>query len=202
MNEKHLLKLANDCYNEYYERISQCDFFTVDNDCETRYMSNSKHRWSILLCGPMSEKLRQDNKIFEKRKLRANTKNYDKLFYKNGTLLKIERYVNGRLDHIYLCYYCGNVRILKPFTANGGFYPTYSLITVYSNKKVIKEIWIDGDQIITETYSYNNGSIDYEFANLAPASAKNKILFYSKGSLTDTLRYTETERFSWLETLK
>ncbi len=201
MNENYLLKIANDCYNEFNKKITQCRFFTVDEDCEIRYMRNIKGLRSILLCGQMSEKLKKDKNIFERKKLTANAKNYYKLFYKKNVLLKVESYINGRIDNIYLCYYYDNLRILKPFSKDGGFYPTYTLITVYSNNKVVKEIYISGSQIIIETYSYNGGSIDYECANLVPDSPKHKILSYSKGSFSDNLNYTETENFSWLETL-
>lgn len=201
MNENYLLKIANDLYNEYNEKIAQCRFFNIDKDCEIRYMKNLKGSWSILLCGQMSEKLKRDKKIFEKEKLKSNTKNYYKLSYKNNLLMKAESYINGKIDNIYLCYYFDNLRILKPFSENGGFYPTYTLITVYSNNKVVKEVYINDSQIIIEIYSYNRDSIDYECANLVPTSPKNKIISYSKGTFTDNSNYTETESFSWLETL-
>ena len=179
----------------------QCPFFMVDEDCEIRYMKNLKRSSSLLLCGQMSEKLKKDNNIFEREKLKASTKNYYKLFYKNKVLLKVENYINGRIDNIYLCFYFNNLRILKPFTKDGGFYPTYTLITVYSNNKVVKEIRLDDAQIIIEAYSYHKDSVEYEFANLVPTSFKHKILSYSKGIFTDNSNYIETESFSWLETL-
>lgn len=199
MDEKNLIKTAKGYYKKLNKIVSKCKFFTVDDVCEIKYMSNSKYRWNILLRGPMSVKLREDNSIFERDNLRQGTKNYYKFFYKDNALLKIESYVNGRIDCVFLCYYFENLRILKPFTVSGDFYPTYSLITSYSQNKVEKEVWLDDDQIILETYTYKDNFIDYEFANMAPNSPKHKILSYLKGVFTDASNYTETENFSWLD---
>lgn len=199
MDEKKLIKIAKGYYKKQNRIVSKCKFFIVNNDCEIKYMSNSKYRWNTFLCGPMSKKLKKDNNVIERDNLRQNTKNYYKLFYKDNALLKIESYVNGRIDCVYLCYCFENLRVLKPFTESGDFYPTYSLITVYSENNIEKEFWLDGDQIILEAYTYKNNYINYEFANMAPTSPKYKILAYSKGVFTDALNYTETENFSWLD---
>lgn len=201
MDEKYLLEIANDCHNKFDKIISECSFFTVDDDCEIRYMSNSK-LLRVLLCGPMSRKLNKDKNVSERNKLSPKSKNYYKLFYKNNVLLKVESYINGSPDHIYLCYYFDSLRILKPFSRDGGFYPAYTLITVYSNDRVVKEILLEGNQIITETYVYNNGSVEYEFADIVPDATKYKIRSYSKGIISDDLYYAETESFSWIEELR
>lgn len=188
-----MLNTAKQFDKKYRKIIDRCEFFAVDDDCEVKYIGN-QYREAALLCGERSRKLRFDKKICEKDNISSAAKNYYKLLYKNGRLIKVESFINGKADHIYLCYYEKNLRVLKPFTTDGGFYPAYTLITAYNKNVVESEVMIADAQIVYEVYRYGK-YIEYEYANVVP-NDKYKVMAYAKGRFDDG-KYEEEETFVW-----
>ncbi|MDE7400217.1 MAG: hypothetical protein K2N06_11920 [Oscillospiraceae bacterium] len=82
-----------------------------------------------------------------------------------------------------------------PFSANGGFYPTYSYVTKRDNDKVVEEYMVDGDQIVYEGYSNESETrVDYVYINFV-SGGKVPILEQRTGVFRFTpLRYENKMR--------
>lgn len=107
---------------------------------------------------------RQKHKLKEQPKLRKGTMNYLRLVRRNGNLLRVDKYVDGRIDVVHLAQYFGDVRYLFPFLDGGGFYPTYTYVTLRD-----MEFWVDGGQILRWTYDHReDGTISVSYVNAVP----------------------------------
>lgn len=137
------------------------------DDCVITYMATKKKSFVGMKSGYAEQLFRAENGIKESAKIRANCKDYLKIFRsRQGNVIQIEKYANGRIDCIFQAHYEDNLRCLFPFSANGGFYPTYSYVTVYDNDKIAEEYMVDNDQIVYERYSNETEtSVDYEYVN-------------------------------------
>lgn len=137
------------------------------DDCVITYMATKKKSFVGMKSGYAEQLFRIENGIKESEKIRANCKDYLKIFRnRQGDVLQIEKYANGKPDCLFQSYCEENLFCLFPFSANGGFYPTYSYVTVYEGEKIVEEYMVDGDQIVYERYSNETEtSVDYEFVN-------------------------------------
>lgn len=205
MNRKCVLKRASALFKEAYEYAKRCKWFDVDSaECDIKYMTgNARYAWDLLCCGHKETLFKAERGISEKDNIRGNTKNYYKLFYKDGKLVKVENYIEGKLSGYYLCYYTANVRVLMPFDVDktNDTWWHYCIVTWFNARGVEKEVWIEDDdsQIIFGTYDYFDDKIEYEYANVIPHS-EVKINSYEKGVFNATAtEYTVTESYSWLD---
>ncbi len=188
---EELLQTAESIYAEAYKLAEPCKWFDVDGECEIRYITgNTKYYWWPLCCGWRERLLKKNRGIFEKEKIRSNAKNYYKLFYKDGKLLKVENYIENRISSYYLCFYIGNARVLQSFD-NIHKTPTwhYCIVTWFSDFGVEKEVWIDekGKQIIFSEYAQKDDGIEYKFAKCLPASIyeEDRVYYYERGLFRD-----------------
>lgn len=151
-------------------------------ECDITYMPTKKKSFVGMKQGYAEQLFRIENGIKESVKIRANCKDYLKMFRNSeGKVLQIEKYANGRIDCIFQVHYDENLCCLFPFSANGGFYPTYSYITAYENGKISEEYMVDGDQIVYERYSNENElCVDYEYVNYV-SGGKSPILETREG---------------------
>lgn len=131
IDESYLIKLIHEC-NEL--RKNTC-FIKLDTDSlKISYMPKKNQEFIGYLQGYYEMFRRKKYKITENDSLRANCKNYLKIFRENdGTVRQIENYVNGRIDVIHQAFAYQNRIYLFPYTAMGGSYPTYTYVTVYSD---------------------------------------------------------------------
>ena len=112
---------------------------------------------------------RQKHKSKERPKLRKGTMNYLRLVRRNGNLLRVDKYVNGRIDVVHLAQYFDGVRYLFPFMDGGGFYPTYTYVTYWENDQPSMELWVEGGQILRWTYDYREDkTIVASYINAVP----------------------------------
>lgn len=141
--------------------------FINPSDCVVTYMLTKKKSFVGMKQGYAEHLFKIENGIKESVKIRANCKDYLKLFRnRDGKVLQIEKYASGRLDCIFQAYYDENLCCLFPFSANGGYYPTYSYVTVCENEKIVEEYMVDGSQIVYECYlKENETGVDYEYVN-------------------------------------
>lgn len=149
----------------------------------------------------LSEKLIKDEKgLKETDKLRSTTKDYLRYIKDdNNELIQIECYNKGRLACLFQAYWSGNVRYLFPYSDVGGFYPTYTYVTVYEENRVVEEYMVNGNQIIHETYSENkDGETDYSFINYV-SGGKHPVLEERSGRFSPSpLTYTQTYSDNWI----
>lgn len=106
---------------------------------------------------------RNEKAMKESDKIRSTSKNYLRFLKdKEGRLVQVDNYCNGRIDCLFQVHWFGNVRYLLPFSADGTYYPTYTYVTKYDADRVVEEYMINSGQIIYEAYSYKSAQdIDY-----------------------------------------
>lgn len=152
------------------------------DECVVTYMATKKKSFVGMKSGYAEQLFRIENGIKESEKIRANCKDYLKIFRnRQGNILQIEKYTNGKIDCLFQTYYGENLCCLFPFSVNGGFYPTYSYIIKRENNKIVEEYMVDGDQIVYERYSNETETgVDYEFVNYV-SGGKVPILEERKG---------------------
>ena len=137
------------------------------DDCVITYMATKKKSFVGMKSGYAEQLFRIENGIKESEKIRANCKDYLKIFRNHqGNVLQIEKYSNGRIDCVFQTYYGDNLCCLFPFSVNGGFYPTYSYVSVTEDDKVVEEYMVDDSQIVYERYSNESETcVDYVYIN-------------------------------------
>ena len=112
---------------------------------------------------------RQKQTSKEQLKLRKGTQNYIRLVRREGKLLRVDKYVHGSHDVVFLAEYHDGVRYLFPFLEGGGFYPTYTYVTHYDNNRPCMELWVEGGQILRWIYDdQEDGSIAVSYVNAVP----------------------------------
>ncbi len=141
-----------------------------EDECVITYMRMPPGSLGFGLCeGIPFSYYRQKHKSKEQPKLRKGTMNYLRLVRRNGNLLRVDKYVHGRIDVVHLAQYSDGVRYLFPFRDGGGFYPTYTYVTHRDNDRPSMEFWVDGGQILRWTYDYReDGSISAAYINAVP----------------------------------
>ncbi|MDE6075597.1 MAG: hypothetical protein K2G26_04090 [Clostridia bacterium] len=191
MDAEELLKTAEAIYKEAYKLAAPCEWCDVDGDCEIRYLTgNTKYYWTLLCCGLKERLFMKSRSISEKEKIRSNTKNYYKLFYKDGRLVKVEDYIENKLSRYFLCFYTRNARVLQSFD-NQTKKPVwhYCIVTWFSDFGVEKEVWIneEGSQIIFSEYIPQGNVIEFRQANCLPHTTykEDRINFYYRGEFRD-----------------
>ncbi len=166
------------------------------DECVVTYMPTKKKSFVGMKQGYAEQLFRIENGIKESEKIRANCKDFLKLFRnQEGKVLQIEKYANGKIDCVFQAYYNENLFCLFPFSANGGFYPTYSYATVHENNKIVEEYMVDDNQIVYERYlNENETGVDYEYVNHV-SGGKTPILEARAGVFRfNPLRYENIER--------
>lgn len=184
---------------EEYTRLRNAFVYEPsDKACDISY---SKYvNWHGALEGAMTKFKFQQYKIKEQKKLRAGSKNYNVLYRQDGKLMQIDHYVNGRLDVIYKAYYTENKRYLFPFFANGSPYPTYGVVAVFKEGKLVEEMLVD-HQLIFYDYRYMGDRITLTYIDYVPSGTEYKLLEKASGifQISDTLEYTTLYRLNYLD---
>ena len=135
--------------------------------------------------------------ISEKPKLSKVAKNYFRLVRKNGRLLRVDTYIGGRLDVIQIAHYDGDRRYCFPFSATGGFYPTYVDVVRFQDGHAVETYMVRSNQILYRDFRYTDPSrIELREINYVPTGTE-PILSKSVGYFEETnkLRYVET--YGW-----
>jgi len=159
--------------------------------------------FDIHKCGLMGDFRRQKYKIKIQANLRKGTKNYLRIINLNNKAKKIESFVNGVVDVLFLAFYEDDIRYLFPFSSNGNPYPTYIYVTRYKEGMVLEEYMVQSNQIIYEKYNKQDEIKTLYFrVNYVP-NGKHKILDYEKGVFENNsfINYTLLEYRSWLDEL-
>ena len=115
------------------------DFSDIDvTDSEILYLVTQKHPWLGLREGIDSQadikaKCSKFSKI-----IRSNCSLYNKFFYKEGKLIKVETYIAGhdRLAVWYKVFYAGNKRYICPYGTDGKYVWGYIFVTEYKDKSI------------------------------------------------------------------
>ncbi len=176
------------------------------SDCSVVYLPK-KSEWATCFCeGLSSQHKRQIKNIKYTDKIRANCKNYLKI-YKNqqGKVVLIECYPmeKGKVNLVFLARYEGNVRYLFPFQEDGSFYPTYTYVAKFENNKVIEEYMVEDNQIVYEHYfNETKEKVDFYSINYVPTGTY-PILSECKGIFYfNPLRFEMFEYRTWLDERK
>jgi len=172
---------------------------------EITYLNRpSSLSFEINKCGLMSEFIKQKYKIKEQAKLRKGSKNYERIIKINNRKIKIDSFVGGRIDVVFLAFYENEeeTRYLFPFSSDGSFYPTYKYVTKYMDGIVTEEYMIKSNQVIYEKYEKKDkNKTCYLRINYVP-KGKYKLLDYEKGIFdcsSSLIVYNKIEQKTWLD---
>lgn len=178
-------------------------FVEVDEtDAEIVYLRNPLSLgFELYKCGLISEFHKQKYKIKEQSRLRNGSKHYLRIVSQNNRPAKIESFVNGDIDVVFLVCYENNKRYLFPFHATGDSYLTYTHVARYVDDIVVEEYAVDSQQIVYEKYEkIDENQTLFLQINYVP-TGKYKVLSYEKGVFdhSTTITYRSMERQSWFE---
>lgn len=152
---KEYLRTLLDETNEFAKTF---DYSDVDvTNAEIRYLSTKKHNWLGLHDGIASKAdIKAKHSKFSE-KIRSSCEFYNKFFYIDDKLMKVESYVNGheRMDIWYRTFYVGNKRYLYPGGWDGENKLGYIFVTEYRDGKVYEEYMVGKTQIVFWRYHYS-----------------------------------------------
>ena len=141
----------------------------------------------------------QKHRLKEKDTIRKDCKNYSKIYKNGGKVIRVESYVKGRIDVIFIAHYTAGKRFLFPFSSSGGYYPTYSYVTHYNNGDVDEEYSASKTQIVYERYTpQDDNTVGYDYINYVP-NGTEPVLSRASGIivLTPELRYYSEQYTTW-----
>lgn len=192
----------NRLINEVNELREQISFREIDIiKCGISYMPTKKTSFVGYKQGYSDYLIQIQKGMKESDKLRSTTKDYLRFIKnENGELIQIERYNKGKLDCLFQVYWFETVRYLFPFSADGGYYPTYIFATKYEANCVVEEYMVEGKQIVYEAYSYkSNKEIDYSYINYV-SGGNYPVREVRKGKFSlNPLSYEESNNDNWLK---
>ena len=147
--------------NELRKQIKFCEIDIAG--CSISYMPKKQTSFVGFKEGCSDILDRNEKAMKESDKIRSTSKNYLRFLKdKEGRLVQVDNYCNGRIDCLFQVHWFGNVRYLLRFSADGTYYPTYTYVTKYDADRVVEEYMINSGQIIYEAYSYKSAQdIDY-----------------------------------------
>ena len=193
------LQNLQDIITKTNDKIKDFKFYNETSEFEILYLANRNKLGVGKTSGLFHEYFLQYNQIKEQIKLRSNAKNYCKIYKKNNKIHRIDSYANSRLDVIHLAFYEKHIRYLVPFSPTGGYYPTYTYVTHFSNEFIDEEYAINPSQIIYENYKkIDNTSFIYSMINSVP-SGTVKILQRTEGTITkkSSIEYNCYYEYVW-----
>ena len=178
-------------------------YYEIDEtNTEIVYLRNlSSLSFDIHKCGLMGDFRRQKNKIKIQTNLRKESKNYLRIINLNNKAKKIESFVNGVIDVLFLAFYEDDIKYLFPFSSKGDPYPTYVYVTRYKEGIVLEEYMVQPNQIVYEKYNKQNEINTLYFRINYVPKGKHKILDYEKGVFENNsfINYNLLEYRSWLD---
>lgn len=190
---KHLIR-------ETMEKRALFKYFDVnENDCQISYIPNRNKLGIGLQQGLRCQIDCKRYKLQEKSKIRKGCNYYSKIYRKSGHIVRVDCYVEGRIDDIFLAYYSDGKRFMFPFSAGGGFYPTYTYVTHYQNNDIDEEYAIEGNQIVYERYQMTDENhCQYDCINYVP-NGTHPILAKESGifTLKPELEYILIQSSDW-----
>ncbi|WP_313133262.1 hypothetical protein [Anaerocolumna sp.] len=192
----------NKLLSETNSKRKQFVYSVIDEtDAEIAYMNSKKDLCIGRQCGLMNELRLQQFKVREQPQLRKGSKNYLRIVKKDNRIAKIDSFINGRIDVVFLPYYETDMRYLFPFFNNGGSYPTYTYVTVYVDGMVSEEYRVNSHQIVYERYEKKDtNKVLYSRINYVP-NGTHKVLDSEKGIIeyNSSIIYTRIEGKTWMD---
>lgn len=181
---------------ETAELAKTFDYSDIDGaDAEISYLATKKYCWLGLHEGIASQADIKAKRTKFSDKIRANCRFYNKFFYRDGKLLKVESYVEGhdRLAAWYRACYIDNKRYLYPGGWCGEKGYGYIFVTEHRDGKVYEEYMVKDTQIVFWRYRYTSeGAVEAYNINYVP-TGKYPILGEMEGIYNEaTLEYKNT----------
>lgn len=202
MVEKEYLKELIKKVNNLRKRTK---FETIDkSNYSIVYLPIKTEILTCLFEGLSTQYRRQLKNIKYKDKIRANCKNYLKIYKdQQGKVVFIETIHEGKIDVVFLSKYEGNTRYIFPFDENGSFYPTYTYVTKFENNKVVEEYMVDNSQIVYQHYfNETKDKVDFYLINYVPTGSY-PVLSECKGIYhLNPLRFETLYHKTWLDEMK
>ena len=197
IEEKYLMDINLKC-NELRSKIV---YTTIsEKECNIFYLPTKQTSFIGYLKGYYEQFQKISNGIKESDKLRANCKNYLKIYKdSNGTILQVKSIKKGKVDCVHQAFYDGDTMYLFPFSDMGGFYPTYIYVSCYDGTFVKEEYMVEGKQIIHEQYKQQGKEVLFELVDYV-IGGSHPIRTSESGVFSfDPFDYKRLSYYSWLE---
>ena len=193
--KSHLIALLSETKNFVHTyQYAECDLFNA----EIEYI---RHRQDLTIGindGFETLHTMQKYNIQPQNKLRSGTKNYRKKHYLNGSLKKIESFVDGSLDVYFWAAYNNSKRYLIPFSKPHVLYPTYTHVW-NECEDIIEEYMVDNNQIVYYRYKKTSeNTYDFLYINYIP-NGTYPVNCIETGTfeISDKITYTEKQHYDW-----
>ncbi len=175
----------------------------IPEECDITYISTKKKTDTGLLNGLRIKHFCEQNKLTERSSIRSNATAYEKIYRQSGRIVRVDSYISGRIDVIFLTLYKDNVCYFFPFSSDGDFYPTYTYVSRNSDE-LIEEYAVNKGQIVYELYkrvdskTYAYKSINYVPNGMQPILAQ----MCGKYTLSPQLQYRNDDALFWYDDKK
>lgn len=196
-DETYLKRLMDEC-NDLRERT---EFVTLDTEALRKTFLPTKGVSPVGYHRGYYEMIRwEKNGLSERNTIRSNCRSFLEICRgSDGRLLQVTSIKNGRTDCIHQGLSIGSKHFLFPFSAKGGFYPTYTYVTVTNGDRIVEEYAVEGRSIVY--HSYESGpredAVRYYRVNYVEGGS-HPILEESKGIITlKPLEYREQFYRDW-----
>lgn len=178
------------------------DYSDIDvSDAEVRYLSTKKYIWLGLTEGIDNQANMKAKRSKFSKKIRSDCQFYNKFYYKDEKLIKVECYVAGHdsLDVWYRTCYKDNRRYTYPCGSYKNV--TYIFVTEYRNDKVYEEYMVlDYNQIVFWRYNYpTEGTVESYYISFVPNGSYPVLAEVEDIYNEQTLKAETVRSYYWYE---
>ena len=158
----------------------------MESKCKTSFIPDVSIKDIELICvGLNSKYFYQLKDIKEKSKVKSNVKDYLKLYYFNKNLVRIDSYLSGKHEIIFIVYNIANNRILKPFSPETKSELDFHIITEFESGVVKEESIFTDKQLFLHIYEKKTEEItQYKYINYLPSADIFNIQEYTEAKFT------------------
>lgn len=167
--------------------IKAVSFLEVDETAaEITYSKNPMDKATCLMAGAYNDYMIWKKGIVEKTTLPKKTKNYLKYYRQNNQLVRIDSYVNGKIDVSYGVFIKGFHSYLIPFSVMTKrlYVATGTFVALKDKEEVMESYYVTGNSINHFDYrKIDEYTTAFTYISYAPAG-KYPVLEYFEGKIT------------------
>lgn len=201
---KELIKYSEGKLSNNNKLVQGLEYVEIlEKKCKIAYIPDiSIKEIESVFIGLNSRFYYQTNDFKEKSKIKLNVKDYLKFYRYGKTLVRIDAFLGGKLDTIFIVYNIENNRILKPFNPETKTPLDYHILTEIVDDFVKEESIFTEKQIFLHTYEKKTDEVTfYKYINYLPSADIFNIQEYSEAKFTQKKNKIEKQTLykkSWV----
>ena len=184
---KELIKYADSKLSKNNEFVKNLDYVEIlESKCKISYIPDVSIKDIELVCVGLNSKYYYQTKdIKEKSKIRSNVKDYLKLYTYNKQLVRIDAYLAGKHEIIFIVYKISDTRVLKPFSPETKEVLDFHVLTEFENNFVKEESIFTEKQLFLHSYERKAADVThYKYINYLPSADIFNIQEYTEAKFT------------------